>query len=349
MTRDRLAGSEPLTGLICTHERLAVGALLAATELGLEIPGDLSIVSLEDGEQPRRRAGPRHGDGAATGPGDGGAGDRPAAQELTSGGRAEPQQLTFVCPVDLRASVGPVPAGSVRAGRSRASPGSASTTPATVLVGIGPGRRRSPRRRRPRPGCRRPGSGAGPAPLALDRATTVVGSSPASRRVDRPTGDDLERRLGAAVARSPSSSRLAGAARPARRPAASPVGRRGRRARGGRSARRPSRRRRSAPRCGRAPTPSPRAASGRRRSSAAARRTRARRPAPRRRSALNRSPSPRADQVAEQIAHPGQLVGRRRPSATARAAAPTGRRRGPGSGTPRCWPRPPRRRPGRRR
>jgi LacI family transcriptional regulator len=38
------------TALICTHERLAVGARLAAADLGLAIPADLSIVSLDDGE-----------------------------------------------------------------------------------------------------------------------------------------------------------------------------------------------------------------------------------------------------------------------------------------------------------
>jgi LacI family transcriptional regulator len=34
------------TALICTHERIAVGARLAAAELGLTIPTDLSVVSL---------------------------------------------------------------------------------------------------------------------------------------------------------------------------------------------------------------------------------------------------------------------------------------------------------------
>jgi LacI family transcriptional regulator len=38
------------TALICAHERLAVGARLAAADLGLAIPADLSIVSLDDGE-----------------------------------------------------------------------------------------------------------------------------------------------------------------------------------------------------------------------------------------------------------------------------------------------------------
>ncbi|WP_375424755.1 LacI family DNA-binding transcriptional regulator [uncultured Friedmanniella sp.] len=39
------------TSLICTQERLAVGAVLAAADLHLSIPGALSVVSLEDGEE----------------------------------------------------------------------------------------------------------------------------------------------------------------------------------------------------------------------------------------------------------------------------------------------------------
>ena len=112
MTEHRLARPEPLTGLICTHERLAVGALLAATRKGLDIPGDLSIVSMEDGQHlasglvpamatVRRPDQPMAEQGIAL-----------LLRQLTSGGGLEPQQLTFVCPVDLRASVGPVPAGS---------------------------------------------------------------------------------------------------------------------------------------------------------------------------------------------------------------------------------------------
>jgi len=38
------------TALICTHERLTVGARLAAADLGFVIPAELSIVSLEEGE-----------------------------------------------------------------------------------------------------------------------------------------------------------------------------------------------------------------------------------------------------------------------------------------------------------
>jgi LacI family transcriptional regulator len=114
ITQDRLAGPDPLTGLICTHECHAAGALLAATRLGLDIPGDLSIVSLEDGQHLAAELVPAIATVRRP--------DRPMAEQginllikqLTSGGRIEPQQLTFVCPVDLRASVGPVPVGHAR-------------------------------------------------------------------------------------------------------------------------------------------------------------------------------------------------------------------------------------------
>ena len=49
-TRTLLLGPDRPTALICTHERLAIGAVLVAAELGVSIPADLSLVSLEDGE-----------------------------------------------------------------------------------------------------------------------------------------------------------------------------------------------------------------------------------------------------------------------------------------------------------
>ena len=49
--RTVLTQAEPPTALICAHERLAVGAALAAAQLQLDIPRDLSLVSLDDGEQ----------------------------------------------------------------------------------------------------------------------------------------------------------------------------------------------------------------------------------------------------------------------------------------------------------
>ena len=63
-----------------------------------------------------------------------------------------------------------------------------------------------------------------------------------------------------------------------------------------------------------------------------------------------REPRPvRADrQVADEVAHAVEVSWRRRRGSTARRSAPSGRRSGPGWGTPRRWPARPRRRPGRR-
>jgi LacI family transcriptional regulator len=49
--RTLLGAQQRPTALICAHERLAVGAVLAAGTLGIRIPADLSVVSLDDGEQ----------------------------------------------------------------------------------------------------------------------------------------------------------------------------------------------------------------------------------------------------------------------------------------------------------
>lgn len=46
-----LTTERPPTALLCTNERLTVGVMLAAARLGLSVPGDLSLVSLDDREQ----------------------------------------------------------------------------------------------------------------------------------------------------------------------------------------------------------------------------------------------------------------------------------------------------------
>jgi len=49
--RELLEAELAPSGLVCTHERLTLGALLAAHDLGLAVPEDVSLVSLDDGEQ----------------------------------------------------------------------------------------------------------------------------------------------------------------------------------------------------------------------------------------------------------------------------------------------------------
>ncbi|MBP2418011.1 LacI family DNA-binding transcriptional regulator [Microlunatus capsulatus] len=46
-----LRSDRPPTALVATNERLAVGVMLAAARLGLSVPQDLSLVSLDDREQ----------------------------------------------------------------------------------------------------------------------------------------------------------------------------------------------------------------------------------------------------------------------------------------------------------
>jgi len=106
---EALAGDDPPTGIICTHERLALGAVLAAGQLGLAIPGDLSIVSMEDGERLAGFLVPALATVQRP--------DRAMAEqaigrlmkELTSDQEPEIAQLLFVCPPDLRDSTGPPP------------------------------------------------------------------------------------------------------------------------------------------------------------------------------------------------------------------------------------------------
>lgn len=115
LTRDR-----PLTALVCTNERLAVGALIAAYRLGRSVPADLSLVSLDDREQ---LSGQLYPEVTRV--------ERPdalmgthAAELLiaqTEGRGADETQLyTFTCPVAQGASVAPpdVPA-SPRVGARR--------------------------------------------------------------------------------------------------------------------------------------------------------------------------------------------------------------------------------------
>ena len=105
-TRRLLASDPAPSALVCTHEQLALGALLAAADLGLDVPGDLSVVSLDDGENLAGRLVP--------------AVDlvsRPVevigthalallVDELRRG-RPAPRQLSFVCPLRPGASVAP--------------------------------------------------------------------------------------------------------------------------------------------------------------------------------------------------------------------------------------------------
>ncbi|SER03518.1 LacI family DNA-binding transcriptional regulator [Microlunatus flavus] len=104
--RRLLQSDLPPTGFVCTHERLALGALLAAADLGLRVPDDVSLVSLDDGEDLAGLLVPPVGRV-----------ERPdeviAAHAIEllvdqlRHGRTDVRRLSFVCPVQPGSSIGP--------------------------------------------------------------------------------------------------------------------------------------------------------------------------------------------------------------------------------------------------
>jgi LacI family transcriptional regulator len=112
------------TSLICTQERLAVGAVLAAADSGVPIPEALSVVSLEDGEELACSLVPPlttvHRPDAAMA-------EQAVAllvEQLSAEEPAAARQLLFSCPLQERSSVaGPEGAPRARAGGPRPQPG----------------------------------------------------------------------------------------------------------------------------------------------------------------------------------------------------------------------------------
>ncbi len=94
------------SGLVCAHERLALGALLAAADLGLRVPEDLSLVSLDDGEDLAGQLVPavtrveRPDEVIATHAMD-------LLVDQLRQGRPDLRRMSFVCPVRPGRSVGP--------------------------------------------------------------------------------------------------------------------------------------------------------------------------------------------------------------------------------------------------
>lgn len=97
------------TALVCTRERLALGALLAAGDLGVRVPDELSVISLEDGENLAAELVPpvstvQRPDAAMA--------EQALAMlldGLTLGGPEHVRQLSFACPPRLRSSTGRAP------------------------------------------------------------------------------------------------------------------------------------------------------------------------------------------------------------------------------------------------
>ena len=105
LVRDALRSAERPTAVVSTRERLALGALLAARADGLDVPNDLSVVSLDDGEGLTTDLVPAIATIQRP--------DRAMAEEAVSlmgaeiraAGEHPPRHLSFVCPVFLGGSV----------------------------------------------------------------------------------------------------------------------------------------------------------------------------------------------------------------------------------------------------
>ena len=93
------------SSLICTQERLAVGAVLAAADLHLPVPSALSVLSLEDGEELARSLVPPlttvHRPDAAM------AAEAVSllVEQISANAPAKARQLLFRCPLNAGASV----------------------------------------------------------------------------------------------------------------------------------------------------------------------------------------------------------------------------------------------------
>jgi LacI family transcriptional regulator len=105
-TRTLLQSHLPPSALVCTHERLALGALLAVADLGLRVPEDLSLVSLDDGEDLAGHLVPavdrveRPDEVIATHAVD-------LLVDQLRQGRTVARRLSFVCPVQAGGSIAP--------------------------------------------------------------------------------------------------------------------------------------------------------------------------------------------------------------------------------------------------
>ena len=112
LARQALRADPRPTAMVCIRERLALGALLAVQDLGLEVPTDLSLISLDDGERLTSVLKPE----LATI-------QQPARamaeqavalllHEINTSGDQDVRQLSFACPASLGASVAELGAGS---------------------------------------------------------------------------------------------------------------------------------------------------------------------------------------------------------------------------------------------
>jgi LacI family transcriptional regulator len=105
LARQALQSDQRPTALVCSRERHALGALLAVRDLGLDVPTDVSLISLDDGEGLASDLVPVLATVQRP--------DRAMAEqavalllhEINSPGAHDVRQLSFACPARLGASV----------------------------------------------------------------------------------------------------------------------------------------------------------------------------------------------------------------------------------------------------
>ncbi|GAB2584708.1 LacI family DNA-binding transcriptional regulator [Microlunatus antarcticus] len=114
--RELLESDQVPSALVCTHERLALGVLLAASDVGLSVPEDLSLVSLDDGENLAARLVPSVDLVERPDPVIATHALELLVDQLRHGGHSAVRRLTFVCPVRRGASVAPPRLRALNAG-----------------------------------------------------------------------------------------------------------------------------------------------------------------------------------------------------------------------------------------
>jgi LacI family transcriptional regulator len=109
---DREANARRPTGVACYNDRVAAGVLHAATRLGLDVPGDLSLVGFDDQEHMAAFLTPPLTTVALPHEAMGEAAAAMLLDAIEAGARPSPEIRQLPCPVIRRSSVGPAPAPS---------------------------------------------------------------------------------------------------------------------------------------------------------------------------------------------------------------------------------------------
>lgn len=107
--REVLSGERPPTAIMCHNDRAAVGVALTAARLGLDVPGDLSIVGYDDEERIAGRMEPRLATVALPHRDMGSIAMEMLMSALAEGRDVGTEQVLVPCPFIPRASAGPVP------------------------------------------------------------------------------------------------------------------------------------------------------------------------------------------------------------------------------------------------